>query len=168
MIEVDTPQVDGCLTVRTIFKSGQQPHGMTYIGSITLPFRDVSYVLKVQCRETGITGMREAVVLDRMMASGQVTVGRGSEDQLQIHGWSQDPYDPAINAPLMRNLAENEHYDAQFPHHPLSRLRSVLRQLQPSLRLAPELKEVPPFVYPPATPALATSRQDKKPWWKPW
>jgi hypothetical protein len=102
------------------------------------------------------------------LAFRQATLEQNQQRKSEIHGWSQDPYDPAINAPLMRNLAENEHYDAQFPHHPLSRLRSVLRQLQPSLRLAPELKELPPFVYPPATPALATSRQDKKPWWKPW
>ena len=54
IIEVETPQVDGCLAVRTVFKSPQQPTGMTYIGSITLPFRDFSYVLKVQCMETGI------------------------------------------------------------------------------------------------------------------
>lgn len=42
LIEVETLQIDGCLTVRTIFKSPQQPRGMTYIGSLTLPFRDFS------------------------------------------------------------------------------------------------------------------------------
>src|SRR5262249_49717728 len=49
IIEVEVPKVDGCAAVRTIFKVPQEPHGMAYLGSITLPFRDFSYVIKVQC-----------------------------------------------------------------------------------------------------------------------
>src|SRR3954468_1664875 len=59
IIEVDTPEIDGCLTIRQIIKVRQQPHGMTYLGSITLPFRDFSYVIKAQCEERGMTGARE-------------------------------------------------------------------------------------------------------------
>jgi hypothetical protein len=137
-------------------------------GSITLPFRDFSYVLKVQCMETGTTGIRESVVLAQMMASGQVKLqnsGPGPQ-QLRIAGCMQDPYDPTTSAPLMWNLAEDKQYDAQFPDHPLSRLRSVLRQVQPSLRLAPEVKDATPFVFVPSPPSTAVSQQRKRPWWK--
>jgi hypothetical protein len=145
MIEVETPQIDGCLAVRSIFKLRQQLTGMTYIGSITLPFGNFSYVLKVQCMETGVTGLRESLALPQMMASGRVKLQEGSDGAPQLLGWMQDPYAPTISMPLMRNLAEDEQYDAQFPNHPLSRLRSALRRIQSSLRLAPDLKDAPPF-----------------------
>lgn len=174
MIEVETPQIDGCLALRTIFKSPQQRTGMTYVGSIILPFRDFSYVLKVQCMETGTTGIRESVVAAQMMASGQVKLQKSGPgpQQLRIAGWMQDPYDPmtsaplTTSAPLMWNLAEDKQYDAQFPDHPLSRLRSVLRQVQPSLRLAPEVKDATPFVFVPSPPSTAASQQRERPWWK--
>ena len=165
VIEIDTLNVDGCLAVRTIFKAPQKPMGMTYVGSITLPFRDFSYVLKAQCSEQGMTGTREAVVLDAMIQSGNINLDglpRGT-----ISGWNQDPYDPAINAPVMRNLSEDEQYDAQFPDHPLSRVRSILKLVQPSLRLAPELKSAPPFVFSGQRESLP-GQPMKKPWWKRW
>ena len=78
MIEVEILEVDGCPAVRTIFKSPQQPTGMTYLGSITLPFRDFSYVMKVQCRETGMTGVRDAAVLSQMIGARPGHVATGS------------------------------------------------------------------------------------------
>ena len=57
IIEVETPEIDGRLTTRLITKRPQNP-GMTYVGSITLPIRDFSYVLKTQCEECCVTGVR--------------------------------------------------------------------------------------------------------------
>ena len=62
IIEVDRLALDGCPAIRTIIKMPQQPTGMTYIGSFTLPFRDFSYVVKVECPERGVTGFRDAMV----------------------------------------------------------------------------------------------------------
>ena len=158
LIEVETPEIDGCLAARTIAKTPQKPHGMTYIGSITLPFRDFSYVVKIQCAEQGIIGLRDAAILDLLLGAGQITFSGAAGGK--ISGWAQAPYDPAINAPLLRNLSEDEKYDAQFPDHPLSRVRAALRQVQFSLRLAPEVKHAPPFVY--------SAPQTAKAWWKKW
>jgi hypothetical protein len=149
IIEVGTPQIDGCLAVRTIFKVPQQPHGMTYVGSITLPFRDFSYVLKVQCIERGTTGLRETFIVAKMLSSGQVKIQKASDGPPQVVGWWQGPYDSMTSAPVVRNLGDDEQYDAQFPNHPLSRLRSILRQVQPSLRLAPVVRDAPPFAFVP-------------------
>ena len=72
VIEIDTGQIDGCTAIRTILKAPQQPHGMTCVGAITLPFRDFSFVIKAQCAEHGTTGVREAVTLDAMLGSGRI------------------------------------------------------------------------------------------------
>ena len=159
IIEVDTPSVDGCDAIRTVFKFPQRPTGMTYLGSITLPFRDFSYVIKVQCEELGITGVREAAVLAELMDVGEIRLdvpGSGG----RIPGWSRDPYDATAETPLMRNRAEDEAYDARFPEHPLSRLRPVLNHLQHTLRVTEEVKREPRFEY--------VGRRGKRPWWKPW
>lgn len=155
LIEVETSQVEGCVVVRTIFKAPQEPTGMTYVGSLTLPFRDFSYVIKVQCAEEGVTGIRDAVIFNTMLESGKLEL-----DEDNLVGWMQDPYDPTVNAPLMRNLSEDIQYDVDFPDHPLSRLRAILGRIQASLHLAPEIKNAPPFVF--------TESPTKKPWWKVW
>jgi hypothetical protein len=62
IIEVDITTVDGCVALRQIIKVPQEPHGMVYLGSLILPFRDFSLMVKVQCHERGTTGIREAVV----------------------------------------------------------------------------------------------------------
>jgi hypothetical protein len=155
IIEVNRLALDGCPAIRTINKVPQQPSGMTYIGSLTLPFRDFSYVVKVQCREVGVTGIREALVADELLQAGVVTI----DESGQVQGWMQDPSDPAAKAPLGRNRADSEEYDARFPEHPLSRLRSVLKRVQETLRVTEELKQVPPFTgEKPSVPP--------KPWWK--
>src|SRR6185436_7766462 len=66
IIEVECRKIDGCDAVRTIFKAPQKPTGRTYLGSLTLPFADFSLVIKVQCMETGITGLRDTVVLQKL------------------------------------------------------------------------------------------------------
>jgi hypothetical protein len=157
-IEVETLSLDGCPAIRTIFKTPQQPFGMTYLGSITLPFRNFSYVVKVQCMEYGITGIREAVMTEVLLAAGQIQV---DEDRPGlILGWWQDPYDPSVRAPLMRNRAEAEEYDSRFPDHPLSRLRAILGQVQSTLHITPEIKSEPAFTFP--------RGRVKKPRWKLW
>jgi hypothetical protein len=83
IIEVDTLTVDDCPAVRTMVKVPQQPSGMTYVGAITLPFRDFSYVVKVQCPEAGTTGVRDAIILDRMLAAGRVRIGESGK----MVGW---------------------------------------------------------------------------------
>jgi hypothetical protein len=156
IIEVDTLEVDGCLAVRQIIKVRQQGHGMAYLGSITLPFRDFSYVIKIQCEEHGLTGYRDASVFDQKFRSGEVTIDVEEE---VIRGWMRDPYDPSIVDGFAWNLSEAEEYDALFPGHPLSRLRPVLKHVQATLRIAEEVKGEPWF-------ERMARHKAKKPWWK--
>ncbi len=127
---------------------------MTYIGAITLPWRDFSYVVKLSCVEHGITGVRDSTVAMKLMDEGH-------EFQDNMRGWMADPYDPSIVTPLARNLSESEEYDAEFPNHPLSRLRAQFPGLERTIRVASELKSAAPFV---CEPTDMPSRA----WWKFW
>lgn len=152
IIQVDTVAVDESIpAIKAIIKQPQQPTGMTYVGSLTLPFRDSSYVFRMQCREVGMTGMRETCVA---MMGAEPSEGSGGAWSLsslpKANEWSQDPYDPSVRGPLMRNKAEDEAYDEKFPTHPLSRLRRQLSRMQESIRVAGDTKAQPAFLGPTA------------------
>ena len=145
-----------------ILKLPQSPRGYTYLGSITLPRRDFSLVLKIQCAEESPTGIREAVVLDRLLGEGGATGPEGFPV-----GWLRHPYIPSITGGVLRSLADDERYDAEFPDHPLARLRRSMREIEESLRLADEVRAAPPFVGPPPTTQAPVPPRGK-PWWKFW
>jgi hypothetical protein len=142
MLEVDPTQIAGLPAVRTILKARLQPRGFAFIGSYTLPFADRSYVLKVQSDERGITGVREAAVL--AMETMEIEV---DEQTGKMVGWEQDPYDSSYRAPFLRNRADDEKYDVTFPDHPLSKVRSYLRELAEQLDVASEIRSAKPFKY---------------------
>ncbi len=120
--------------VKTIFKVPRQPRGMGYIGSLTLPLKHCSYVVKIQAEEAGMTGMREAVIADRMIRDGKITLGEN-----MILGWSADPYDRSWKQGTLMNLAEREEHDHLFPEHPLTIVREGLKAAAGSLKLGKEL-----------------------------
>jgi len=142
IIELETTETDSCLALRQIIKVPQQPHGMTYVGSLLLPFRDFSFVIKVQCQEHGTTGMRDAIIANEALGDGRVTW-----DREEVTGWMHDPYDPALHGGFHWNLSEAPEYDVRFPDHPLSRLRLVLAHLELTLRVTKEVKESPLYVF---------------------
>lgn len=142
IVEVDTVIIDGCTAVRTLFKCEQEPKGRLYLGSLTFPFRDFSYVLKLQCNELGTTGIRDSIILNNLMGSGEVDV----DPKLgKIIGWLDDPYNPSEMRAMTRNKSERPEYDAQFPDHPLSRARCVLNYLEHTVKIADVVKRQPSF-----------------------
>jgi hypothetical protein len=151
IIEVDVLQIGGCQSIRQIFKVPQQPTGMTYMGSITLPFRDFSYVVKIQCMERGTTGIRDSTVLAEKMSAGEVTL---DEETMKLRGWMHDPYDRSISYPLSSdgsicsyNSSDSVQYDEYFPAHPLSRLRQTLDCIQKTLTVSQDVCNAPKFAY---------------------
>jgi hypothetical protein len=156
LIALDTYAVDGGRSIRQLLKVPQEPSGMTYIGSVTIPFRDFSFVLKISGREHGTTGVRDTVVCHEMIQAGVVTL---DPDAGIIRGWTQDPYDPSVRDGPFPNLSEAETYDPRFPEHPLSRVRPLLRKLSATLSLGERLRDLPQFAYP-----LLPARR----WWHVW
>jgi hypothetical protein len=100
---------------------------MFYQGAFTLPFRDFSFVVKVQCREAGITGIREAILFDQRRAGGAMP----SLDKAgpPFPDWNPD-------------AAE---HDAKFPTHPISRLRRLLAHIAQSATMEETVRALPPF-----------------------
>jgi hypothetical protein len=112
-----------------------KPHDAIYIDALMLPFRGFRFVLRVECEERGLTGVREAVVLAEFLKVG-------SDD---MEGWAADLYDPSLRTEPLRNISEDEKYDAKFPDHPLSRVRRQMRHLHSTLIVPPEVKAAAPF-----------------------
>ncbi|MFT5683582.1 MAG: hypothetical protein ACI8RZ_004514 [Myxococcota bacterium] len=140
IVEVEVVEIDRVQSVWTILKIPQQPTGMTYMGSITVPFQSCSFVVKTVCQEVGMTGMRDTIVFAKMRQEGQVTLTDAGAE-----GWMADPYDPSLTTGLCRNLSEDPQHDSSFPDHPLSRARRNLAALAAGIQLDPSLHHLPGF-----------------------
>jgi hypothetical protein len=130
LVEARVVTTSGCPAVRTILSVPQEPSGRTYIGSVTVPFRDFSFVLKCQCTEGGPTGLKEALLFDRSRAANEPMRIEGG--RFHIPGW--DPDDPR--------------HDGEFPNHPVARARRVLDHMTGSLEVAAEVRVLPGFALP--------------------
>lgn len=97
-----------------------------YVGQLIASVDGASVVWTVVAREHGTTGVREAVVTTNLMKSGKLTLDSYKQS------WAQDPYDPTyhgVDRSVLRFMSDDESYDAQFPKHPLSKVRQVLAAL---------------------------------------
>ena len=143
-ISIKTLDIDECKFIKMIVRVPQQPLGMMYIGSLTLPFRDFSFVVKMQCSESGITGMRESLILNELLENGEVEFDNKSDE---FEGWEMPL--GTVNSPSWRiNRAEAVEYDARFPNHPLSILRRTFDQIEKSIKVSDNVKREPRFSYP--------------------
>lgn len=130
VVEVRVVDAGGCRAIRTVLSFPQQPSGRAYLGGLTVPFRDFSFVLKCQCAERGYTGLKTAVLLDRALAAGRPMPLEGGG----FHVPGFDPDDPK--------------HDAEFPDDPVARLRRVLDHLAGSLVVAAGVRLLPGFALP--------------------
>ena len=130
VIECGVGELARCDVVRLVLKVPQEPSGMMYQGAVTVPFRDFSFVVKIQCSEHGVTGVREAVLIAKRVRAGErPNVEQPGE---MFPGWNPD-------AP--------EH-DAAFPAHPVSRLRALLKGIEDSAVLDEQIRRLPRFQLP--------------------
>lgn len=140
LVQVDIVDIKGIAGVKSIFKIKQQDAPMVYLASITLPFENYSFVIKIQAIESGITGMRDAVILNKLIASGEVQI-KGQETE----GWFADPYDDSHCCGILMNKSEQQLYDSDFPDHPLSVNRSLIEQIQKDIFFEPEIFKISKF-----------------------
>jgi hypothetical protein len=121
LVSAEVGHAAGCGAITTVFKFPQAT-GMAYLASLTWPFAQHSVVLKVQCAESGATGVREAALLPAFMDAHPAL-----NPAARPNAWMFDPYRPDRSDALMRTIADDEKYDAVFPDHPLSRARATIR-----------------------------------------
>jgi len=145
IIEVKKVKIGLFDTIKTILKFPKQPSGMVYIGSYIIPFKNLSYVVKVVCVEEGMTGIRDSAVLQIMIINGTVKIK--NEEEGRLKGWMRDPYDDSINLPFMMNLSESDKFDDIFPNHPLSRLRKYLKHIEETIKIDKSLLKEPKYEY---------------------
>ncbi|MCF2532833.1 hypothetical protein [Yinghuangia soli] len=137
LIEADIIEIGGLPAVRQLIKTRipGRTHGLAFIGAVTIPRADSSAVFKVQAVEQGITGMREALIVDRL----------GLDALSLMH-----PYAIGADLALPYNAADSAEYDPEFPEHPLTRVRTELSRLLPTIRLAEPFRARPEFTLTPA------------------
>ncbi|MGW1225244.1 hypothetical protein [Streptomyces sp. NPDC001478] len=135
LIEASVKTLGGLPALRQILKLPlpDRPSGLAFIGSFTVPRAACSTVVKIQAREEGMTGMREAVVMARL----------GPQDYFRPH-----PYAPDAQGGLPFHEADHARWDAEFPGHPLTRVRRTLDALVQAVTVAPEFAAQPPFAGP--------------------
>jgi hypothetical protein len=137
LVEVESTVIAGVPAILAIFKVPQGPTAMTYAGVVTIPFRDCSFVLKWQCPEYGMTGIRESSVF--------LLVSPPLDETGTPQGWAQDPYEPSHNAKGLRTRSDDVEWDARFPTHPLSRLRSYFATMLGAIRFSKRVAREPLF-----------------------
>ena len=127
LVECRLLPLDGVPSIWLIAKGqDEQTRAAVYLGSLTIPFRDFSFVIKIQCQEQGATGMREALLVDEALRNG---IGRMEGEQFVPFGWCFD----------------DEQFDNRLPHHPLSRVRRELRSIASSFQIELKVKNAARF-----------------------
>ncbi len=120
---IESCAVDG--GIKLIFKQLKMP-AYVYSGIFITHVREVWFMWTAVATERGVTGVREAVVTATLLRDGKLLPHEYEQR------WSQDPYEPAyrgVDRSLLRFMSDDESYDQQFPHHPLSKVRRTLATL---------------------------------------
>jgi hypothetical protein len=131
IIEVETLSIKGIPSVKSILKfPGDSGEGPIYLGSITIPFEEFGFVIKLQSFSNEDWKLRESFVL------GLVKNDYPKEEKQEIlENWAKDPYGNTKVKGELHNFAERLEFDEQFPDHALSRLRNQLKWIQNNVRL---------------------------------
>lgn len=137
MVECEEVMAAGYPTVRAIGKRRDGNGKHTYIGTLALPLATDSYVFSTHAVETDTSGDRVAAALTIMQREGHVI--EIDETAGEILGWSADPYDGSMEGDSLYNPSDAARFDSEFPDHPLSLTRTLLTELQDTVRLGPEL-----------------------------
>jgi hypothetical protein len=108
---------------RVTIKAAQEGSGMTYLGSLIVALARCSWVIEIQSEESGCTGLREAIWLEKYVSSG------GTVEGLMSKGWEEE----GVSVGPRRLASDDEEWDALVSEHPLSRARRHLSHLSSSL-----------------------------------
>lgn len=122
-------EVSGVPTVNSVVRAVDEYARVVFVGAITIPFQDFYYQAKIWAEDAPVSGIREAILLDAALGNGTVTVG---PDGSLIGEW--DPNHPD--------------HDADFPNHPLSRVRRWLPRIESALQLSERLATYPKYALP--------------------
>ncbi|MEO1418236.1 MAG: hypothetical protein AAFW00_23320 [Bacteroidota bacterium] len=135
ILEVKPGEIQGFRAIDTLFKMPMEKGGFIYVSSITIPFVDCSYVVKLQAQEYIHIGKREQLVEERLEKDNKVP------DQ-----WTEDPYDSSVKLGSLRHVGDDVRFDLFFPDHPLSQLRGWMFRVKNSLHFDESFSKLEPLV----------------------
>jgi len=110
-----------------IYKRLQMP-AYVFTGMFFVRLHGHPLVWTIVDGESGMTGVREAVVMAELVKS---TNPKSTEDLEKL--WGEDPYDMTslgVDSRVRRFTSDGEEYDGRFPDHPLTRIRRCLYELR--------------------------------------
>lgn len=136
IISAETVHIAGVRSGKVINKYERRP-AYAYDGTLTIPLKDAHYTITMHSIERGVTGERDALVTAHLASRGELEFEKVEEADggRRIKGWFQDPYDPGYQGRALYSVSDNERLDALFPHHPLSKIRRCLTQVQNTLAI---------------------------------
>lgn len=145
LIEFHVCRIAGLGAVRLMNKMwhSQDPADLSkvYGGSLIFPLAAGCYFIKAAAREEGTTGIRESTVTLLLHKQGKLKLPAASSQ-----ADATDDLGTAIKkSALVVSPADAAEYDADFPSHPLSRVRHALQHIEQSLKVAPELLNTKPY-----------------------
>lgn len=125
LVEVETGRTrNGYRYTYVITKYRTGFAGVKYDLHLHLDFVDSVMELQGYFNETGKFGFRENTVHSRIFG------GEKSARYLKALGlWEADPYEPWLSEGFLMNGSEYEVYDEEFPEHPLSELRRLIKEI---------------------------------------
>jgi hypothetical protein len=129
-VEAATSAEGPCL--KYIYKRLEKP-AFKFFGVVAIPVAEATWIWMVVTGERGTTGVREAVVTAKLFEAGKLTL------ESYKTSWAQDPYDPSyagVDKSTLRYISDSPEYDADFPDHPLTKMRRELRRLI-EIRISP-------------------------------
>ncbi len=137
ILSLDLLQVKGVSVGKLVFKSMQQAGGWGYMGMLFLPYRDFSYSIRIQALERAGDEARGQHVWNLLHAS------QPSEADCYALWFDLEAAPDDLNTARVC-MADEERWDKDFPDHPLSRLRSELTRIIPTLIVSREVKNSAP------------------------
>jgi hypothetical protein len=136
LISVDLVHVRGTNLSKVVFKSSQSEGPLGFVGTLTLPYRDFSYSLRIQALECPGDEVRS----QQAMAFLEMSNPSGTDLRPL---WFGEPVEVG-ETKILRCLADDEVWDVEFPTHPLARVRTELARLLPSIQVSREVKNSVP------------------------
>ena len=128
--------------IEMIVKQPNQPSGMIYNGSFIIPFKGYNFVVKIQAIEAGMTGMREALTMNKWMKENGAPK---TDENGKMIGFAKDPYDEHFTKGRLMNYSEKEEFDKDFPNHPLTLVRTKMKEIKESISFANEISKLEKF-----------------------
>lgn len=136
LLSIDLMHIKGAAISKMLFKVPQATGLLGFLGTLNLAYRDFSYSIRVQALERPgdeARSQRAWEFLEQSQPPGT---------DLRTIWYGERVADGDL--PIKHCLADDEHWDTEFPRHPLSRIRAEFARLVPTLQVSRDVKNSVP------------------------